>query len=207
MAFAHRSALNENRELCESNERLEFLGDAVLELSTSAYLYHTYPDVLEGTLTNYRSSLVKTTTLASVARKLGMGERLVLSKGEERSGGRQNTALLADTFEAFIGALYLDQGFAAADDFLKEHLFGLLEPIRKRNLHKDAKSTLQELLQAKHTEPPVYAVVEETGPAHQRAFVIALRVGSTELARASGKTKQEAQQAAAQKALEVLQKA
>ena len=193
-AFTHRSALNEFPDFTESNERLEFLGDAVLELSASKYLYENFPQDPEGTLTNYRSSLVKTTTLAKLAASLGMGQRLILSKGEVQGGGRTNTALLANTFEAYIGALYLDQGFETVDVF------------RSKNLHKDEKSKLQEYLQSQHEEPPVYIVTKEDGPAHQRLFEVSLQVKGKEIATAEGKTKQDAQQTAATKALEILGK-
>ncbi|HAV14802.1 MAG TPA: ribonuclease III [Candidatus Pacebacteria bacterium] len=205
-AFTHRSALNEFPDFTESNERLEFLGDAVLELSASKYLYENFPQDPEGTLTNYRSSLVKTTTLAKLAASLGMGQRLILSKGEVQGGGRTNTALLANTFEAYIGALYLDQGFETVDVFLRAHLYPLLEGIRSKNLHKDAKSKLQEYLQSQHEEPPVYIVTKEDGPAHQRLFEVSLQVKGKEIATAEGKTKQDAQQTAATKALEILGK-
>ncbi|HZZ98642.1 MAG TPA: ribonuclease III [Candidatus Saccharimonadia bacterium] len=202
IAFTHRSALNEFPDRPVSNERLEFLGDAVLELTVSRYLYDQFPDEPEGILTSYRSSLVKTTTLAKVAKEYGLGQLLILSKGEEISGGRENAALLANTFEAYTGALYLDQGYEAADTFIKAAVIPKLHAIRKNKLYKDPKSTLQEHAQSKHQRPPAYKVISETGPDHQKEFIVAVAVGGQELGRAMGKSKQEAQQLAAEKALE-----
>ncbi|HCC84396.1 MAG TPA: ribonuclease III, partial [Candidatus Pacebacteria bacterium] len=150
-ALSHRSSLNERSSgttAKESNERLEFLGDAVLELATTQFLYDRFPTEPEGVLTAYRSALVKTTTLAEVARELGLGEKLYLSKGEEATGGRANAGLLADVTEAVIGALYLDQGLEAVITFLKTHLFGKFDDILQQELYRDHKSQLQELVQA-----------------------------------------------------------
>jgi ribonuclease-3 len=202
IAFTHRSALNEFPDRPVSNERLEFLGDAVLELTVSRYLYDQFPGDPEGILTSYRSSLVKTTTLAKTAKEYGLGQLLVLSKGEEQSGGRENAALLANTFEAYVGALYLDQGYAAADSFIHTALIPKLHEIRAKKQYKDSKSTLQEYAQSKHQRPPTYKVVGEAGPDHQKQFAVAVLVGGNELGRATGKSKQEAQQLAAEKALE-----
>src|SRR3989338_3354852 len=135
-----------------------------------------------------------------------MGQRLILSKGEVQGGGRTNTALLANTFEAYIGALYLDQGFDTVDTFLRTHLYPLLDGIRSKNLHKDAKSKLQENLQSQPEEPSVCTGTKEDGPAHQRLFEVSLQVKGKEIATAEGKTKQDAQQTAATKALEILGK-
>lgn len=206
LALTHRSALNEKlSEASESNERLEFLGDAVLELLTTKYLFDQYPDEPEGVLTAYRSSLVKTTTLAKLATELGLGERLIMSKGEEGGGGRANESLLADTFEAVLGALYLDQGLEAVEQFLNTHLFPKFDEIKAQGLYKDAKSQLQELVQAQGKPTPLYQVLSEVGPDHDKQFQVAVLVEDQILAKGSGKSKQSAQQSAAQTALNKLE--
>lgn len=202
IAFTHRSALNEYSDRAISNERMEFLGDAVLELVVSRHLYEEYPDEPEGVLTSYRSSLVKTTTLAVVSKEYGLGEKLIMSKGEEQSGGHENEALLANTLEAYIGALYLDQGYEASQNFIETALIPKLEEILENNKVKDAKSQLQEYAQSKHQRPPSYKVIGETGPDHQKQFIVAVSINGERLAEAEGKNKQEAQQLAAEKALE-----
>jgi ribonuclease-3 len=201
-ALTHRSALNEGSEFHQSNERLEFLGDAVLELATTEYLYHRYPDTQEGLLTAYRSALVKTTTLAEAAMELGVGEKIFMSKGEEATGGRENASLLADTMEAIIGALYLDQGYDAAAKFLEEVLFFRFDDILKKKLYKDAKSHLQEVVQAQGYETPIYEVVSEVGPDHDKEFTVRVLIGGQAAALGTGRSKQLAQQDAARKALE-----
>ncbi len=201
-ALTHRSALNEGSEFTESNERLEFLGDAVLELATTEYLYTRYPDVQEGLLTAYRSALVKTTTLAEVAKDLGAGEMIYMSNGEEATGGRENAGLLADTTEALIGALYLDQGYKAVTDFLSEVLFIRFDEILENRLYKDAKSHLQEVVQAQGFETPVYEVVTEVGPDHDKEFTVRVLVNGKVMGSGVGRSKQLAQQDAAQKAIE-----
>ncbi len=201
-ALTHRSALNEKDSPSrESNERLEFLGDAVLELAATKFLYALFPNEQEGTLTAYRSALVKTTSLAAVAESIGLGQKLMMSKGEEATGGRSNPSLLADTLEAVVGALYLDQGFEAAEKFLAENLFITVDTILKEKLYKDPKSELQEKVQAKGKDTPSYSVLSESGPDHNKEFTVSVSVGGVELARGSGKSKQQAQQAAAQAAL------
>jgi len=202
-ALTHRSALNEHLSTSpESNERLEFLGDAVLELAVTKFLFHKLPKEQEGMLTAYRSALVKTTTLAEVARELGMGEKLFMSKGEEASGGRKNVGLLANSVEALIGALYLDQDFAAAEKFLEEHLYPKFANILQKRLYKDPKSQLQETVQAQGFSAPEYVVVEEVGPDHDRQFTVKVLIDGKERGRGSGKSKQLAQQSAAQFVLE-----
>ncbi len=201
-ALTHRSALNEQvSESEESNERMEFLGDAVLELATTKFLYRTFPQEPEGVLTAYRSALVKTTTLAEVARTLGLGERLMMSKGEESTGGRENDGLLADTTEAVLGALYLDQGFEAVEAFLEEHLFPKFAQIKKDRLYKDAKSMLQELVQGQGMPTPEYQLVQEEGPDHDKEFTIRVMVDGKPAGEGQGRSKQQAQQAAATAAL------
>lgn len=207
LAFTHRSFINENAGIKEHNERLEFLGDAVLELATSEFLYQKYPSIPEGELTAYRAALVKTTSLASIATTLEFGKKIRLSKGEEMSGGRQNPSLLADTFEAVIGAIYLDKGFPEVVAFLTAHLFTNIDNIIENKLFKDFKSSLQEQVQAKGSNSPEYEVLEEKGPDHSKLFTVGVKVGGTLLASGQGHSKQEAQQAAAKCALEKLGKA
>jgi ribonuclease III len=204
-ALSHRSSLNEKSSgttATESNERLEFLGDAVLELATTTFLYDKFPEEPEGILTSYRSALVKTTTLAEMARDLQLGQKMYMSKGEEATGGRDNESLLADTTEAVIGAIYLDSGFEKAEDFLKKYLFIKFDDIQKNKLYKDAKSLLQEVVQAKGLPTPVYEVVKEVGPDHDKEFTVRVMIGEAEKGKGSGKSKQLAQQEAAKEALE-----
>ncbi|MBW7955929.1 ribonuclease III [Patescibacteria group bacterium] len=202
-ALTHRSALNEHISTStESNERLEFLGDAVLELVATDFLYERFPTEQEGMLTVYRSALVKTTTLAEVAQKLQLGEKLYMSKGEESSKGRQNTGLLANAFEALLGALYLDQGIEAVRELLNELLFPMMDNILKKRLYKHSKSQLQEVLQAKGITAPDYVVVGESGPDHDRQFTVKAVINGQDAATGIGKSKQLAQEAAAQAVLE-----
>lgn len=203
LALTHRSALNENiSPALESNERLEFLGDAVLELVTTEFLYEQFPNEPEGILTAYRSSLVKTTTLAEVATSLGLGQKLYLSKGEEATGGRENPGLLADTTEAVIGAIYLDQGIEQVKKFLEENLFIKFNEIKEQKLYRDAKSQLQEVVQSLGFEAPDYQVVNEEGPDHDKTFTIQVLVDQQVVGEGIGRSKQAAQQVAAQAALE-----
>jgi len=201
-ALTHRSALNEKNSSAEvSNERLEFLGDAVLELATTNFLFQKYPQEAEGILTAYRSALVKTETLAIVATNLNLGEKLHMSKGEEATGGRTNIGILADTTEAFLGALYLDQGFDIVVSLLEEILFPNIDEIIKKKLYKDAKSYLQEVVQADGFDTPTYEVITEVGPDHDKEFTVSVNVGGSVVANGTGKSKQNAQQDAARKAL------
>ena len=157
-AFVHRSYLNEAKDIRTSNERLEFLGDAILSFLTSEYLYQTYPDSPEGMLTNIRSSLVKTTSLSTIAQSLHLGDLLFLSHGEEASGGRTNQSLLADVFEALLGALYLDQGIEVCREYLTKHLFSRTKDIVENKAYVDYKSLLQELIQQSSRLSPTYVV-------------------------------------------------
>lgn len=201
-ALTHRSALNEKNASAEvSNERLEFLGDAVLELATTGFLFNKYPDEPEGILTAYRSALVKTESLAEVAQNLGLGEMLHMSKGEEATGGRSNVGILADTTEAFLGALYMDQGFDVVVELLEKILFPNIEDIIKNKLYKDAKSYLQEVVQALGYDTPTYEVITEVGPDHDKEFTVSVNVGDSVVAKGTGRSKQNAQQDAARKAL------
>ncbi|PWU22897.1 ribonuclease III [Candidatus Cerribacteria bacterium 'Amazon FNV 2010 28 9'] len=204
-ALTHRSVTNEASHAI-SNERLEFLGDAVLELATTQFLYQRFPDAAEGLLTSYRSSLVRRSQLSQVAAILGVGEFLKLSKGEESMGGRSNPALLENAFEAIVGALYLDQGFDACYRFLAEHLFSQVDEVIANNLHKDYKSTLQETVQAEGKPTPVYTTLSASGPDHDRIFEIAVNVAGQEYGVGKGKSKQEASQMAAKAALEKIAK-
>ncbi len=201
-AFVHRSFLNETDEIPTSNERLEFLGDSILSFLVSDYLYLHYPDFPEGELTNIRSSLVKTATLAEVSRKLGLGNYLMLSKGEEEGGGRQNTSILADTFEALLGAIYLDQGLTKVRELVENFLFPCLSTILSQKTYKDAKSVFQELVQDKIKISPVYKVLAESGPDHAKEFKVGVFVNNVLHGEGSGKSKQEAEMKAAKAALE-----
>lgn len=201
-AFVHRSYLNEVKEQRESNERLEFLGDAILSFLSSDYLYKKYPEYPEGTLTNIRSGLVKTKSLSETSKELGLGELLFLSRGEEDSGGRNNASLLADTFEALLGALYLDQGIEAARVFLERVLFPKVTNIVENKTYIDFKSLLQEIVQEESRISPTYTVIKTEGPDHAKTFWVEVLVGNTVLGQGMGKSKQEAQQAAAAQALE-----
>jgi ribonuclease-3 len=201
LAFVHRSYLNEAKKTHTSNERLEFLGDSVLSVLTSHYLYNTYPEYPEGTLTNIRSSLVKTTSLGDISKILGLGELLFLSHGEEASGGRTNQSLLADVFEALLGAMYLDQGIEVARKFLETYLFPNAAGIIATKSYIDYKSLLQELIQQDSRVSPTYHVTKSEGPDHARTFWVEARAAEKVLGAGSGKSKQEAEQAAAQSAL------
>ena len=205
-AFVHRSYLNEMRTVKESNERLEFLGDAVLSFVTSNFLYRTYPDYPEGTLTNIRSSLVKTQSLADGARVLKLGELLFLSRGEEDSGGRTNSSLLADTFEALLGAIFLDQGIDIAKKFLEAHLFPKVGEIVKNKSYIDYKSLLQEIIQSESRISPTYRVTKSEGPDHAKTFWVEARADTKILGTGIGKSKQEAESAAAANALAAMAK-
>jgi len=204
-ALSHRSSLNEptsGTTAEESYERFEFLGDAVLELATTEFLFAQFPKEPEGILTAYRSSLVKTTTLAQVSRELSLGEKMFMSKGEEATGGRENDGLLADVFEAVTGALYLDQGFEVVKKFLNEHLFVKFAEIKSKKLYRDSKSLLQEVVQAKGLLTPSYEVIDEQGPDHDKTFTVEVKVNDKVVGKGVGKSKQLAQQEAASQALQ-----
>jgi len=205
-ALTHRSTLNEKGlPATSSNERLEYLGDAVLELATSKFLYDQLPEEPEGVLTAFRSALVKTQTLAELALELKLDQDLVMSKGEVRTGGRTNPSILADTTEAIIGALYLDQGFEAVVKFLKEVLFPRFKQIQADGSWKDSKSLLQEQVQAMGLSAPKYRVIRESGPDHDKEFVVEVKVNHQAHGRGVGKSKQQAQKTAASQALEQLE--
>ena len=202
-AFVHRSYLNEHRDFhLGSNERLEFLGDACLELIVSDYLFRKYPDEPEGTLTNYRSSIVNTRVLAQTSAELKLGEYLLLSKGEEEGGGRQSEHLLANTFEALLGACYLESGLKKCTEIVKKFLLPRLETIIAQKLYKDAKSHLQEITQESLSITPTYKIIDEWGPDHAKHFKAAVFCGKKLMGVGEGNSKQQAEIQAAKDALE-----
>jgi len=201
-AFTHRSYLNENRARGrEHNERLEFLGDAVLELVVTEFLFAKYPDRPEGDLTSYRAALVNTISISDAAVKLGMNEYLLLSRGEAKDTGRARQIILANAFEALIGAIYLDQGYEPAQKFIAGQLFHKTDEVVAKGLWQDAKSRFQEIAQEKETVTPSYDVLSQTGPDHDKRFVVGVYLGGERVASGEGRSKQEAEQVAAQKAL------
>lgn len=202
-AFVHRSYINENKNSGLShNERLEFLGDAVLELVTTEFLYSKFPTKPEGDLTSYRSALVNTITISHIASELGMNDYLLLSKGEAKDVGRARQYILANTFEAFIGALYLDQGYGAAKEFIAENLFPIIDKVVDDNLWRDSKSLLQEKAQEILNVTPSYRTISEVGPDHNKIFTVGLFFGEKLVSEGRGHSKQEAEQEAAKKAID-----
>lgn len=201
LAFVHKSYCNETDEMCLHNERLEFLGDAVLELVVTDSLYKSYPDKPEGELTNWRSALVKGKNLEKVAKALNLGEYLFLSRGEEISGGREKSYILANTVEAFIGAIYLDKGYETAKEFIAKQIISLLDEIIKNNLYIDAKSHFQELAQEKLSITPRYELLDDSGPDHNKEFIMGAYLGDELIAEGKGSSKQDAEQDAAGNAL------
>lgn len=205
-ALTHRSYLNEHPEhTLEDNERLEFLGDAVLDFVAGAWLYHRFPEMDEGRLTRLRAGLVRTETLAKFALDYHLGEALLLGRGEAESGGRKRRKNLAGVFEALIGAVFLDQGMDVVRAFV-EPLFGpALADILNRAADKDPKSLLQEWSQANTGETPVYRTIESHGPDHAKEFTVAVMIGTDVVGQGTGNSKQVAAQAAAKTALEALE--
>src|SRR3989338_4622776 len=201
-ALTHRSYLNENKGAKAHNERLEFLGDAVLELAATRFLFETYPDKPEGDLTAYRAALVNTVSLAQTAREVGVNDLLLLSRGEAKDTGRAREIILANAFEAILGAIYLDQGYEAAEAFVVKHLFPKLNEVIEKGAYQDAKSRFQESAQDKEGITPSYKTLSETGPDHDRLFVVGVFIGEKEIARGEGKSKQDAEQDAATNALD-----
>ena len=201
-ALTHRSYLNENKTAGPHNERLEFLGDAVLELAATHFLYTKFPTKPEGDLTAYRASLVNTVSLAESAKLLGLNDMLLLSKGEAKDTGRAREIILANAFEAVLGAIYLDQGFEAAETFVARTLYPKIDSIIANRAYQDAKSHLQEMAQEKKNITPTYKTMSEEGPDHDKQFTVGVFLHDKELARGDGKSKQEAEQAAAQAALD-----
>lgn len=201
-AFIHRSYLNENpRTGLSHNERLEFLGDAVLELAVTDYLYKEYPLSPEGELTSYRAALVNANTMAEFANEIGMNEYLFLSKGEAKDTGKARLYILANAIEALIGAMYLDQGYKIAEKFIDRYLNSKAGDIVKKKLWRDSKSLVQEKAQEHVGVTPSYKVMKETGPDHDKHFTIGIFFGLDKIAEGKGRSKQEAEQEAARLAL------
>jgi ribonuclease-3 len=203
-AFVHRSYLNESKKELESNERLEFLGDSILSFVVSDHLFRNYPEFDEGILTNLRSLVVNTKSLAKEAKQRGFGNNLLLSKGEEESNGRENDSILANTFEAFIGALFVDQGIDAAKRFLEDTIIPHIKEFVEKKVFKDPKSLLQENIQAKKQNSPIYKVLCEEGPAHAKIFTVGVFIENQKKGVGIGRSKQEAEEFAAEQALEKL---
>jgi ribonuclease-3 len=206
-ALTHRSYLNEIDQAWPSNERLEFLGDAVLGLISTDFLFRRFGELGEGELTNLRSALVRTETLARFSRDINLGRYLLLGRGEEMSQGRSRPSGLACAFEAFLGAMYIDQGYERTRAFAMGFLGPELDAVLQGRLHKNAKSVLQELVQARMQQTPTYHLIQETGPDHAKAFTVEVRVGSRILGRGNDRSKRGAEQAAAESALERLNNA
>jgi ribonuclease-3 len=201
-AFIHRSYINENpRAGLSHNERLEFLGDAVLELVVTDFLYKKYPNHTEGELTSFRSALVNAVIISEVALASGMNDFLLLSKGETKDTGKARQYILANTYEAYVGALYLDQGYKAADQFITKTLLPKTEEIVSKKLWRDAKSLVQEKAQEYYSVTPSYKVLAESGPDHDKHFTVGIMFGTELIAEGKGKSKQEAEQNAALAAL------
>jgi ribonuclease-3 len=205
-AFTHRSYLNEHRDSdLQHNERLEFLGDAVLELIVTEYLYEKYPNSDEGELTAFRSALVNAVTMSDAAAKIGMNDFLLLSKGEAKDTGRARQIILANTIEALIGAIYIDQGYDSAKYFISNNIFNLIEKIIEEKTWLDAKSKFQELAQENEGITPSYKTLKEEGPDHDKKFTVGVYLEKEKIAEGSGKSKQEAEQEAAKNGLEIKQ--
>lgn len=204
-AFTHPSAVQDRRAVDRHNQRLEFLGDAVVGMVLTHALYDRFPEAGEGVLTKARAGLVNRQVLARLALKLGLGEHLMLGPGEERQGGRQKDSILGDALEALVGALYLDQGFDAARDFVLDHLGEALAEAVEEQIAHNPKGMLQELLQARSTEAPAYTTDRLTGPDHDRLFECSVHHAGRVLGRGQGPSKRVAEAAAALEALKHLQ--
>lgn len=205
LALTHRSYVNEHRSVTQHNERLEFLGDAVLELITSDYLFNTYPDRAEGDLTSFRAALVRTESLAETALNIGVGENIRLSKGEEDTGGRSKSYLLANALEAIIGAIYLDQGYEKAKEFVHTFLIKKIDHIVANRLDIDSKTKIQELAQAKYKVTPFYEVIEEEGPDHDKKFTVVVKINEKEIGKGIGTSKQKAEEEAAKEGVKYIE--
>jgi len=199
--FTHRSFLNETNETIGSNERLEFLGDSILSFVVSSAIYNTHPELEEGELTNIRSVLTNTSTLYEVAKELEMGTYLKLSRGEEAGHGRENRTILADSVEALIGGIFIDQGLEAARQFIEKILLEKVDAIIETQGLKDPKSRLQEKVQEQNKISPTYKIIHEEGPDHAKIYTIGVYVNNRLLAEGVGHSKQEAEKAAASNAL------
>ncbi len=204
-AFIHRSLVNERPDIApEHNERLEFLGDAVLELVITDALYQEFPDMPEGDMTDLRSALVRGRNLAEVAKKIHLEDYLLLGKGEEKSGGRENDYLLANTMEALIGAIYTDVWYEAAEKFIMQYIYSTLPYIMKHGLTKDYKTLLQEFTQATYDTTPSYEVLSESGPDHNKEFRVGVYLWDKQVGKGEGTSKKKAQEDAAQNAYTTL---
>ncbi len=202
-ALTHRSYLNENKAtITHHNERLEFLGDAVLELAVTHFLFTKFPTKPEGDLTAYRAALVNTFSLADTATEIGLNDMLLLSKGEAKDTGRARQIILANAFEALLGAIYLDQGYETAEAFIAKHLYGKIDDVIAKRTWQDAKSHFQEVAQDRKSTTPHYKTLKEDGPDHDKKFTVGVFVGTQQVAEGVGNSKQEAEQSAAQAALE-----
>jgi len=205
-AFTHRSYLNEHKKSAqEHNERLEFLGDAVLELVSTEYLYKNYSEP-EGILTNWRSALVRTESISAAGERLNFAEYLRLSRGEKRGSERARQQILANCFEAVVGAIYLDKGYAVAQKFINDNLLVTLKEILDSGSWMDSKSRLQEIAQSTDSATPHYRVLEENGPDHEKIFTVGVFVGDKLMGQGSGPSKQIAQQGAAEAGLQIYKK-
>ena len=201
LAFTHRSYLNESNGATESNERLEFLGDSILSFIVSTYIYDEYKERKEGELTSLRSVLTNTETLYEVSKELNLGKNLKLSKGEEETGGRESKTILANTYEAVLGAIYLDQGIESARKFIYDTIIKDIDKIVESQGLKDPKSGLQEFMQENYKTSPRYEVLSESGPDHNKIYVVGVYFEEEFMAKGEGKSKQEAEKKAAQNAL------
>ena len=207
IALTHRSYLNEHQGAkLQNNERQEYLGDAVLELIISDYIFRKYPDKAEGELTSIRSAVVRTESLAEESRKLGIGEHLQMSKGEKDSGGKDKDYLLANAYEAVLGAIYLDSGMESCIQFVTRTLVPKIDHIVENNLFIDPKTQAQEIIQSRYKTTPTYEIVKEEGPDHDKKFTVALLINRKEKAQGQGTSKQKAEESAALAAIEIIEK-
>lgn len=206
VAFTHRSYLNEHPKYENpSNERLEYLGDAVLQVISSEYLYKTYPEAPEGDLTNFRAAIVCTPSIGAEAKRLGYGEFLLLSNGEESTGGRDREYILANTFESVLGAMYIENGLETCREFVERELLYKVSEIVKNESYKDAKSKFQEVAQEKYGVTPVYKVIEDWGLDHEKTFKVGVYINDEEFGMGEGGSKQKAEQKAARTAIDKLE--
>lgn len=203
-ALTHRSYLNENPEALEDNERLEFLGDAVLDFLVGEWLYDRYPEMPEGDLTQMRSALVQTDELADFARIIKLGDALRLGRGEVKTGGRTRSSLLCDAFEAFVGAMYIDQGLAPIRVFINPLLEEAVEDIMEQHKNEDPKSKLQEWSQSLGYPPPKYVTLKASGPDHSKLFEVEVFINKKAYSKGNGRSKQAAEKDAARQALEII---
>lgn len=204
--FIHRSYLNESKEKVESNERLEFLGDSILSFVVSSYIYNKYPELKEGELTSMRSVLTNTETLYILSKEMGLGDQLKMSRGEQASGGKTNKTILANTYEALLGGIFLDSGLEAAREFVSNTILNRIDEFVQNQGMKDAKSRLQEITQEKHKMSPVYKILNEEGPDHAKIYTVGVYLNESLLANGTGKSKQDAEKDAAQNALDLFSK-